>query len=132
MPAPHLLPAELARMDRFDQAVVAVMKACDFAHHPYFVWLESNRVTREQFLASQLPFRFAVEAFSQPLAAVLARTPSLEQRLGLADNVADEHGRGDPARAHKHTFAGFLKSLGAAEADFAAACPATVIAFNRA
>lgn len=126
-----LYPAELARLDRFDAAVDAVVQRYDFARHPYFAWVENPRTGREAFLRSQLPFRFAVEGFSQALAAVLARAPSLEQRMALAENVAEEHGHGELARTHKHTFAGYLRSLGASDADLAQPCPVHVLAFNR-
>ncbi len=126
-----LLPTELIRIDRFEGAVEAVAASYDFARHPYFVWMEGPRATREAFLRSQLPFRFAVEAFSQALAAVLARTPTLEQRMAVAENVAEEHGHNDVARSHKQTFAGFLRALGAGEAELALPCPIAVTAFNR-
>jgi pyrroloquinoline-quinone synthase len=128
---PAVLPADLVRMDRFEAAVDAVAHAYDFARHPYFVWLEGPRATRDAFLRSQLPFRFAVEAFSQALAAVLARTPSVEQRMALAENVAEEHGHFELQRTHKHTFAGFLRALGAADGDLAQPCPVVVTAFDR-
>ena len=49
----------------------------------------------------------------------------------LAENVAEEHGHGDPARSHKHTFEGFLRALGADPALLHAPCPIAVHAFNR-
>ena len=122
---------ELTRLDDLEQAVRAVASAYDFTRHPYFTWLASPRADRERFLRSQLPFRFAVEAFSQALAAVLARAPRLEIRMGLAENVAEEHGHGDPSRSHKHTFEGFLRALGADPALLHAPCPVAVHAFNR-
>lgn len=130
--APLLIPAELERVDRFDSAIELVSAAHDFAAHPYFTWLASDSATRPAFLATQLPFRFAVEAFSRALAAVLARAPVLEARMALADNIAEEHGHGDVARTHKQTFAGFLRSLGASDDDLNAPCPIAVTAFNRA
>ena len=128
---PNVQPADLLRLATFDAAADAVARSYDFARHPYFLWLGAPRTTREAFLRSQLPFRFAVEAFSQALAAVLARTPRLEDRMPLAENVAEEHGHGELPRTHKHTFAGFLRALGAGDADLAQPGPIAVTAFNR-
>jgi len=126
------VPQELARLETLDAAVNAVAERYDFASHPYFRWLASDAATRGAFRDSQLPFRFAVEAFSQCLAAVLARTPQLERRMGLAANVAEEHGEGSLERSHKHTFEGFLRALGATEDHLALGCPVEVLAFDRA
>ncbi len=128
---PGLAARELEARDSFDAAVRLVASAYDFSRHPYFVWIAAKRTGAVEFKKSQLPFRFAVEAFSQSLAAVLARIPSLEARLGVADNVAEEHGRGNQLASHKRTFAQYLKALGATPSELAADCPVAVAAFNQ-
>jgi len=115
----------------FDAAVEAVARAFDLSRHPYFAWLAAPGTTREAWRASQVPFRFAVEAFPQALAAVLARVPGLEERMALAENVATEHGRGRLADSHKHTFIQYLRALGATDDELSAPCPVCVAAFNR-
>lgn len=130
--APSLYWRELNACDSLDAAVRAIAAAYDFSRHPYFVWMGAERTGVVEFRKSQVPFRFAVESFSQSLAAVLARIPRLEARLGLADNVAEEHGRGNQLASHKRTFAQYLKALGTTPTELAGDCPVAVSAFNHA
>ena len=129
--APSVAWRELDARDSLDGAVRTLTGAYDFSRHPYFVWMASERTGLVEFRRSQLPFRFAVESFSQSLAAVLARIPSLEARLGVFDNVAEEHGRGNQLASHKRTFAQYLKALGATPSELAGDCPVAVTAFNQ-
>src|SRR5437868_8827582 len=128
--APSLYWRELDACDSFDAAVRLIATSYDFSRHPYFVWMAAERTGVVEFRKSQVPFRFAVESFSQSLAAVLARVPRLEARLGLADNVAEEHGRGNQLASHERTFTQYLKALGTTPNELAADCPVTVHAFN--
>jgi pyrroloquinoline-quinone synthase len=128
--APGLYWRQLDACASFDDAVRLVAAAYDFSRHPYFLWMAAERTSVADFRRSQVPFRFAVEAFSQSLAAVLARVPRLEARLPLADNVAEEHGRGNQLASHKRTFAQYLRALGTTPAERSVDCPAAVSAFN--
>lgn len=78
-PSPFWLTgADLASLPSFDVAVGHVTHGYDFVNHPYISWMMAPGTTREQFRSTQLPFQFAVERFSQPLAAVVSkidRTP---------------------------------------------------------
>ena len=98
--APNLYWRELNGRDSLDGAVRVIAAAYDFSRHPYLTWMTAERTAVVEFRKSQVPFRFAVESFSQSLAAVLARVPRLEARLALADNVAEEHGRGNQLASH--------------------------------
>lgn len=129
---PDLVWADVATQPTLDAALARIDAAYDFADHPYFVWLRDPATDRDAFRRSQVPFRFAVEAFSQSLAAVLAHVPRLEDRLALADNIAEEHGRGVPERSHKHTFLEYLQALGATPEELQRPCPVWVTAFNHA
>ncbi|MEM9215442.1 MAG: iron-containing redox enzyme family protein [Cyanobacteria bacterium P01_F01_bin.150] len=122
---------DLIQLPSLDDAVQRVATLYDFKHHPYLDWMQQQTTRREDFCQSQIPFRFAAESFAQALAAVLARMPILEERLPLADNVAEEHGDGDRHRSHKSTFCQYLKALGASAEDLTAPCPVTVLAFNQ-
>ncbi|MBD2094004.1 iron-containing redox enzyme family protein [Trichocoleus sp. FACHB-591] len=130
--APTLVCEDLIQFTTLDAAVAQVAAAYDFPHHPYFCWMVASATSREAFCDSQLPFRFAVESFSQALAAVLARIPSLEMRLAIAENVAEEHGHGDRWRSHKYTFRQYLQALGATSTELQKPCPTPVLAFNQA
>jgi pyrroloquinoline-quinone synthase len=129
---PTLTVEELAAQPTLDAALDRVAAARDFSRHPYFVWLVSEAATREQFRRTQVPFRFAVEEFPHALAAVLARISDSSQRTAIAENVAEEHGRGNELASHKATFLQYLRALGAADDELDAPCPATVAAFNQA
>jgi pyrroloquinoline-quinone synthase len=128
---PELTWEDLVTMPTLEAAVLRVAEVYDFHHHPYLIWMQTDSTSREAFCQSQLPFRFAVESFSQALAAVLARIPLLEARLPLAENVAEEHGHGDCLRSHKYTFGQYLQSLGATAAELETPCITPVLAFNQ-
>ena len=55
------------------EAADQITRVYDFYVHPYFVWMRDPATTLEAFRASQQPYRYYVEHFSRPLAAVLAR-----------------------------------------------------------
>ena len=132
MSKPNLLWGRVAIKETLFEAVETVARAYDFKTHPYFVWARDEATTREAFRAGQVPFRFAVEAFSQSLAAVLARMPRVEDRIHVAQNVAEEHGHGNLSGSHKYTFLEYLRALGATEEALADPCPIWVTAFNHA
>ncbi|MEO6774426.1 MAG: iron-containing redox enzyme family protein [Kofleriaceae bacterium] len=129
---PRLDWRALFECDALDDAVRLIAAEYDFALHPYFQWMKLEPTAQAEFCRSQVPFCYAVEAFSQSLAAVLARIPRLEARLALADNVAEEHGRGNQLASHKRTFVQFLRALGATQDELHADCPVYVTAFNHA
>jgi pyrroloquinoline-quinone synthase len=129
---PRLCWREVHERDTFDDAVALIAADYDFTRHPYFVWMLSEGTSVGEFRRSQVPFRFAVESFSQSLAAVLARIPRLEARLGVADNVAEEHGRGNQLASHKRTFVQYLRALGTTTPELEVDCPVAVSAFNHA
>ncbi|MBL4849093.1 MAG: hypothetical protein JKY65_26510 [Planctomycetes bacterium] len=62
MTKPNLLWGRVAIKETLFEAVETVTRAYDFRTHPYFLWADVESTTREAFLASQVPFRFAVEA----------------------------------------------------------------------
>ncbi|MBD2461088.1 iron-containing redox enzyme family protein [Oscillatoria sp. FACHB-1407] len=121
----------LIQLPDFEAAVHTVADHYAFEQHPYLQWMQAPTTTRDAFRHSQLSFRFAVESFSQSLAAVLARILLLEDRLALAENVAEEHGHGDRLHAHKYTFRQYLLALGASPDELTNPCSIAVLAFNQ-
>jgi len=121
----------LIQLPSLDHAVRQVATSYDFHRHPYLCWMQQDSTSRKAFCQSQIPFRFAVESFSQALAAVLARMPILEERLPLVNNVAEEHGHGDHLRSHKFTFRQYLQALGASADDLTSPSTIPVMAFNQ-
>lgn len=65
--------------------------------------------TKEQVLHSLIPFAFAVEQWSQSVAAVISQMDVLEDRIHIFDNLSEEHGHGNVLKAHKYTFYEFLE-----------------------
>jgi pyrroloquinoline-quinone synthase len=128
---PKLSWEELITLPTLEAAVTEIATAYNFNNHPYFIWMNKPTTTRDDFLKSQLPFRFAVESFSQALAAVLARVQILEARLPLFANIAEEHGYGNPLLSHKFTFSEYLQALGVSEAELNTPCTTPVLAFNQ-
>ncbi len=129
---PELSVDELTAAPTIDAALALLTARYCFARHPYFLWLHSSESTRDQFRQTQLPFRFAVDQFAQPLAAVLARITRPEARRAVAENLAEEYGRGNELVSHKATFLQYLRALGAVPAELERPCPAGVDAFNQA
>jgi pyrroloquinoline-quinone synthase len=128
---PPLTWEEVAASSSLEGALQVVEGRHDFRSHPYFLWMAAAGTDRAEFRRSQVPFLFAVESFSQALAAVLARVPQLEMRLTVAENVAEEHGHGKVRASHKATFLEYLRALGATDAELIRGCPVTVSAFNQ-
>jgi pyrroloquinoline quinone (PQQ) biosynthesis protein C len=85
--------------------------------NPYLRALEDGSFAREDFVETQAQFLHAVVYFSRPMAVLAARLPRPEQRLGLLDNVRDEHGAGDLTGSHERTFLTLLSRLGMGSAD---------------
>ena len=129
---PQLSLEELVAAPTLEAAVELLESRYLFPRHPYFLWMHDPDTTRDAFRATQVPFRFAVECFSQSLAAVLARIVAIESRLAVAENVAEEHGRGNELASHKATFLQYLRALGAQPPELERPCPAGVQAFNQA
>lgn len=127
---PGIVWADVATCPTLDAALEVIGRAYDFAAHPYFDWMRAPATTRDAFRASQVPFRFAVEAFSQALAGVLAHIPRLEDRMAIAENIAEEHGHGEPPHSHKYTYLEYLTALGATPEELERPCPIWVTAFN--
>ncbi|MDX2217186.1 MAG: iron-containing redox enzyme family protein [Oculatellaceae cyanobacterium bins.114] len=131
LPISQLSVDGLTQLSSFDAAIHAVADHYAFEQHPYLLWMQASNTTRDAFRYSQIPFRFAVESFSQALAAVLARVPQLDDRLALAENVAEEHGHGDRWKSHKYTFRQYLLALGASPEELTNPCPIGVLSFNQ-
>lgn len=88
--------------------------------------------TKRQILESLIPFAYAVEQWSQAVAAVISQMEVLENRMHIFENLAEEHGNGDVTKAHKYTFYQFLEALGGNRETFKNQdCPVHVQVFNQ-
>lgn len=114
------------------QAAQRALDAVGIQRNPYFESLESGRLTLDDFAASQEQFFHAVVEFSRPMSVLMARLDDPLDRLGLLDNIVEEHGHFDRRRFHATTFRELCTSLREAGAKSPGNCspgPA-VAAFN--
>ena len=66
----------------------------------------------ETFRKTQMDFFYAVDFFSKPMAALIAKLDRHDQRIDTLHNIVEEHGDFESNRYHSETFRQFLKSLG--------------------
>lgn len=82
------------------------------AEHPYFRMLCSGKMSKEQFLKSQIEFAPLVQFFNRPMAQVIANIPDAVLRIALVDNLWEEHGKGVPEKVHGKTIMTLIDRLG--------------------
>lgn len=100
-------------------------------HSTYTDWVKF-KASREDFLKTQIQFRYAVENFGAVIAGVLSKMPKTSERMHVAENVAEEHGHNDLTNTHYTTFMQFLKSMNENDLNLNPEPSTSVIAFNRA
>ena len=121
----------ISEQESISEAVNFLGKIYNFKIHPYVLWVKQESVTKEQFIQSQIPLRFAIESFSQCLAGVLAHIPHIENRATLAYNIAKSHGDNQITKGHKYNFLSYLKYLGATPEELFTSCPINLRAFTQ-
>ncbi len=89
-----------------------VLSASGIMQNRYFTTLESAEMSLDTFRRSQQQFYFAVDYFSRPMSALMMRLPSGDQRLGILENIVEEHGNFRVDSFHEATFRQFLKLIG--------------------
>lgn len=75
----------------------------------YFKFLQT--CNKEEFLQSQIPFYYAVQAFPQMLLKLASLIETSEERLLVMENLWEEHGNGDSNGFHTTTFKKHLEVL---------------------
>ena len=89
-----------------------VLKNTPILDGDFFSALKSGEMSLEQFRETQEQFFYAVDYFSRPMAALIARLPRHAERKDILHNIVEEHGDFDVEKYHSNTFKLFLKSLG--------------------
>lgn len=85
----------------------------------------------ETFRSSQEQFFFAVNYFSRPMAALIARLPQHSDRIDILHNIVEEHGDFDLRKYHATTFKKFLSSIGVDQERQGRSLPGSAVnAFN--
>ncbi len=94
------------------QIIKRILKDVDYKNNPYFVALNNGSFTKEDFIATQMQFYYAVVFFNRPMTALVAKIPDSSLRLEIIRNIWEEHGEGNLDRMHANTFLEFLSRLG--------------------
>lgn len=68
--------------------------------------------TQKEFLASQISFFHAVQAFPRFLCLLASKIQSSEKRMEVVENIWEEHGNGDKSFFHTDTYMTYLKAIG--------------------
>lgn len=71
-----------------------------------------SNADQSEFLRSQIPFFYAVQAFPQALSKLASQIETSEQRWLVIENLYEEHGQGNFKKFHTSTFKEFLTVLG--------------------
>ena len=95
-----------------------ILKRIDIFNNPYFQQLRDGSMSLEEFRESQLQFFYAVDFFSRPMSALVARIPDSKARLSILHNIVEEHGDMNSDEFHSITFKQFLRSLGYEQLDY--------------
>ncbi len=100
-----------------NELIERVLRETQYAQNPYFVNLDSMNFEKEDFVATQVQFYFAVVFFSRPMSALAAKIPSPDLRIEVLRNVWEEHGEGHLSNGHGSTFLQLLDKLGGLSLD---------------
>lgn len=89
-----------------------ILADCGIFNGPFFETLRSGKMSLDGFKKTQIDFFYAVDFFSKPMAALIARLDQHDQRIDILHNIVEEHGDFNVNHYHSETFRQFLKSLG--------------------
>jgi S-adenosylmethionine-diacylglycerol 3-amino-3-carboxypropyl transferase len=82
---------------------------------------------KEVFKHMQTQFFFAVDYFSRPMAALIARLPMHKDRIDIIHNIVEEHGDFVAELYHSNTFKKFLSTLDVTEEYMQNLVPSTAV-----
>lgn len=74
-----------------------------------------SKANQEEFLRSQIQFRYAVESFPRALFLLGSLIQDASLRFIILENLNEEHGHGDSSKFHINTYDEYLRSLGVSE-----------------
>lgn len=105
-PKESAAPRVQARADHILQKI-SVIEGSFFRDLPF--------MKKEIFQHMQAQFFFAVDYFSRPMAALIARLPLHKDRIDILHNMVEEHGDFSITNYHSNTFKKFLQTIGISE-----------------
>lgn len=71
-----------------------------------------KKMSKSEFKNVQSQFYFAVDYFSRPMAALIAKLPLHKNRIDIIHNIVEEHGDFCVSKYHSNTFKQFLNTIG--------------------
>ncbi len=89
-----------------------ILERTRILENPYLDSLRDGTMSLECFRRTQEQFFFAVTFFPRPMAALVGRIPTPQQRLDILHNLIEEHGEFQEQQFHHTTFQQFLRSIG--------------------
>lgn len=100
--------------------LVAGLKNCledtvlnlEVGNHPYFSMLATGKMSKQQFLKTQIEFAPLVQFFNRPMAQVIANIPNPHLRMAIVENLWEEHGKGVIENIHGKTILTLIDRLG--------------------
>ncbi|MBE9031407.1 hypothetical protein IQ266_16860 [filamentous cyanobacterium LEGE 11480] len=117
--------SHLSQCSTLQSAVEQVAEIYEFQWHPYFIWMQSISSDRGQFVRSQVPFQYAIEAFSQAFVMVFDRAEMTQQAAEPSIIQPSNNAPSPPQLAFQRC----LQSL-ETRADLAKTCPIEIAAAN--
>jgi pyrroloquinoline quinone (PQQ) biosynthesis protein C len=122
-----------ARLGAVGAKVTSLFAAQKIETHPLFQALANPAASVAQRAFMALQIYHVVRCFPRFLAAMVSNLEELGDRMPLVENLLEEHGHLDPAKAHVQSYLEFLARQGIPETWIKASKPiAPVVAYNRA
>jgi len=99
------------------QAIDAAVSARAMLSHPFYQAWSEGRLTQDTLRAYAAQYFHHVDAFPRAVSAVHANCPDREGRRLLAENLAEEEGRGAGKSDHATLWMDFAEGLGVGTED---------------
>lgn len=114
--------AEPTTRKRFVDELFAIMKEANY-RDPMFNDIRAGRMSREGIKLWTLQATLVVRQFTRFISAIYANCPHRDAQALLAENLWEEHGRGDDERDHYSLVRRMARSLGATDEEIGLAQP---------
>lgn len=89
---------------------IETTKKANWEKNRYYHFLQKS--DQQEFLQSQVPFFYAVQAFPRMLCKLGMLIEDSQERLLVVTNIYEEHGHGKTLGFHTQTYKTYLKALG--------------------
>lgn len=97
-------------MEKFKIWAINTTKERGWGNSRFQKFLENS--TQQEFLVSQIPFYYAVQAFPRMLCKLAMNIEDSYDRLLVVENIYEEHGKSNSNHFHTNTYREYLSALG--------------------